>query len=106
MDGHDYPPHHFRLMATLAEAFKPLPAEIRSHSYSPEAFGSWCLVVRCKGVRLRLIFDGRDSEYRLERSTSRKPPDEWQPTAWRMPAGSGGSLPTDQILQAVLDSAG
>lgn len=96
MDGHDYPLDHFRQMATLSEAIKPLSAEIRSHSYSPEAFGSWCIVVRCREVRLKLIFEGRDGEYRLERSTSRKPPDDWLPMAWRMPAGSDGSIPTGQ----------
>jgi len=106
MDGHHYPLRHFGDMVGLCEAFKALPAQVCSHLYSYESFGSWSTVVRCRGVRLRLDFDGRDREYRLQRSTSSKPPDEWQATAWCKAADPDQAIPVSDIMRAVLDCAG
>jgi hypothetical protein len=91
-------------MAELAEALKALPAQICSHEYSYETFGSWCTVVRCKRALLRLVFDGHDREYRLDRSSPHKP-DEWRETVWHLPVGSDPSLPIAEVVRAMLDSA-
>lgn len=106
MDGLEYPLRHFQEMEELAEALRSLPAQIRDHSYSYESFGSWATVMRCKGVRLRLTFDGRNREYRLERSASSKPPDEWCDTGWRRIAERDASLPLVEIARAVVESVG
>lgn len=102
MDDPDNQLRHFREMVELAEALRTLPADILSHEYAYEAFGSWFVVVRCNGVRMRLVFDGRDCIYRLERSASRKSPDEWQEAMWHRPSRSDASLPLREILDALV----
>ncbi len=67
MKPQEYPRHHFEQMAALAEFLRPLPAQILSHEYLYEHFGSWSLVLRFKGFPFRLGFDGRDREYALHR---------------------------------------
>jgi len=106
MDKLESPLLHFREMEELAEALRALPAQICDHSYSYESFGSWATVIRCKGVRLRLVFEGRDHEYRLERSPSRKPPDEWCETGWRRIAEPDAGLPVVVITRALEELAG
>lgn len=105
MDGHEYPRRHFRDMEGIAGALQSLPAQICSHLYSYESFGSWWTIVLCKGVRLRIVFDGRDCEYRLERSTSRQSPEEWCETGWRRTADSDAGPPVVEIARAVVESA-
>lgn len=80
---------HFEQMKKLAARLAELPAEIRLHEYDPEAFGSWWVVLRFKGDRFRLSYDGRDSELTLERSDARRAPDVWGPHVWRSPTLEG-----------------
>lgn len=71
---------------TLIEFIKnleKLPAELYEMSYSPGSFGNWIIVIRNKGKRFRIIFDGRDGFISIEISSSRKTPDlEWT-EIWR-----------------------
>ena len=105
MEAQEYPVQHFEQMARLAESLKELPAQIQEHSYSYESFGSWTVIARLKGVRLRVSFDGRDSVYSVERSESRKPPDRWG-AASRLSAPGDEAFPLSAIVAAVVDSAG
>lgn len=105
MDALDYPTRHFQEMSTLCDALKGLPAQLCAHTYSYESFGSWSVTMRCGGVRLRVVFDGRDREYLLQRSESRKSPDTWQEVVWSKSANTKGELPVSDILNAVRESA-
>lgn len=83
MNSNDCVIAHFEQMKELAARLAELPAEIRWHEYHAEAFGSWLLVLRFKGVRFRVVYDGKESELWLERSDARKSPDGWGPPVWR-----------------------
>jgi hypothetical protein len=74
MEAHDHPLAHFNGMARLVEALKPLPAQLLEHQYSPEAFGSWVVVLKHKGRAAQVTFDGRDRRLSLRWSADRKPP--------------------------------
>ena len=98
---------HFAGVVSLCDRLRQLPAEIRSHSYDYEAFGSWQTLVRYEGVRLSIVFDGKESVYTLRRSSSQKAPDEWHETDWRFHAGSGTSeVPVAEIVSAVTQCVG
>ncbi len=104
MDEQDYPIQHFQHMTLLASSLKSLPAEIVEHRYDYESFGSWFIVLRTKGVRLRLAFDGKDSVYSIERSQARKRPDTWTEPRWLdLPAGD--SFPVSALVAAVVEAA-
>lgn len=89
MNVDSYAIAHFEQMRELAARLAELPAEIRSHEYDDEVFGSWLLVLRFKGVRFRLIYDGKEFELLLERSDARRSPDMWGPHVWRSPRLEG-----------------
>lgn len=104
MESQDYPIRHFDQMGRFATALKALPAQVLDHSYSYESFGSWTVTIRYKGWPLRLVFDGRDQEFCLERSTGHKPPYVWS-LVWR---GSGATVmdPCDEpIIRAIRDAS-
>ena len=82
LEAQDYPIEHFELMRQLALALKDLPAQIQDHGYSYESFGSWYVVVRCKGVYWRFGLDGKEGMFFLQRSSSRKPPHHWSGVDW------------------------
>ena len=73
----DYPIRHFALMRETAEALKRSPAQVLDHWYSYQTFGSWTLVVRYKGVPYKLIFDGKEGNFGLHRSATKKHPYDW-----------------------------
>jgi hypothetical protein len=85
MDDQDYSISHFEQMVRLAIALKALPAQVLDHSYSYESFGSWTTTLRLGGHPLRLLFDGKEREYRLEESTARRAPYSWN-MVWRAAA--------------------
>ncbi len=105
MEAFDYPIHHFQHMGQLSESLKELPAEVRDHRYSYETFGSWTMVVRYKGVRIRVAFDGRDSAYSVERSSSRKSPDQWEERVWLEVSSSSDEFPVSTILDGIMSCA-
>jgi hypothetical protein len=105
MDEQGDTTRHFQGIIELVKALNGLPAEIRSHSYDPEAFGSWFVTVRCNGVRLRVVFDGRDSVYTMQRSTSRKTPDNWHDTEWQVNDDSRGQIPIASLVAEVARQA-
>jgi hypothetical protein len=78
MEPQDYPIRHFEALAAFATALKAVPAQILDSAYSYESFGSWSITLRCKGITLRAVHDGRDREVTLQRSRTRKPP--WRRT--------------------------
>ena len=77
MDPQDYPIRHFQEMDRLATMLKGLSAQLLDHDYSYESFGSWSMTIRCKGCPLRVTFDGKDREYRLEKSATPRAPYSW-----------------------------
>jgi hypothetical protein len=83
MEPQDYPIRHFEALAAFATALKAVPAQILDSAYSYESFGSWSITLRCKGITLRAVHDGRDREVTLQRSRTRKPPHEWDEPLWR-----------------------
>jgi hypothetical protein len=64
-------------MDRLATLLKGLPAQVFDHDYSYESFGSWSMTIRCKGCPLRVTFDGKEHEYRLEKSATPRAPYSW-----------------------------
>ena len=64
-------------MDRLAITLKGLPAQVLDHDYSYESFGSWSMTIRYKGCALRLTFDGKEREYRLEKSMTPRAPYSW-----------------------------
>jgi hypothetical protein len=77
MEAHDYPIANLEGVLRLAQALKAMPAQILEYNYAYEAFGSWYLVVRYKGVVSRLVFDGRDRHLALQKSANGKAPYEY-----------------------------
>jgi hypothetical protein len=83
MEPQDYPIRHFEALAAFATALKAVPAQILDSAYSYESFGSWSITLRCKGITLRAVHDGRDREVTLQQSRTRKRPHEWDEPLWR-----------------------
>jgi hypothetical protein len=48
----------------------------RAKNRGHDAFGSWCTILRRRGLRFRIVFDGRERQMRLERETAAKT-DQW-----------------------------
>ena len=89
MESQDYSIRHFEALAAFATALKAVPAQIPDSAYSYESFGSWSITLRCKGITVRAVHDGREREVSLQRSRTRKPPHEWEEPLWRRPLPSG-----------------
>ena len=89
MEPHDYPIRHFAALAAFATALKAIPAQVLDCAYSYESFGSWSITLRCKGITVRAIHDGREREVSLQRARTRKPPHEWDEPLWRRLLPSG-----------------
>jgi len=104
MDAQDYPIRHFEHMTLLASSLKSLSAQVIEHQYHYDSFGSWLIVLRTKGVRLRLSFDGKESAYSIERSDARKPPDTWVERRW-LDLPSGDSFPLPSLVASVVEAA-
>jgi hypothetical protein len=102
MDAQDYPIRHFEYMAKFAAELKEIPAQVLEHEYRYDAFGSWLLVVRCKGVPLRVVFDGKEGEYRIERSASLEMPYRWENESWRHPRGSDSEADRANLIAAIV----
>ncbi len=56
-----------------------LPAQLLEYQYSPEAFGSWFVVLKQRGRVAQVTFDGRDLQLSLRWSTDRNPPYSFGP---------------------------
>ncbi len=82
-DAQGYAIRHFDDMKRFATALEALPAQVVEHRASFAAFGSWWTTVRFNGVSLRIVFDGRDRQVVLERSTTSRPPYNWGDAIWR-----------------------
>jgi hypothetical protein len=83
MEAQDYPIRYFESLLSFATALKAVPAQVLEVRYDYGSFGSWVIVLRCKGITLRAIFDGKEFEASLQRSSQRKHPHEWQEPLWR-----------------------
>ena len=103
MEAQDYPIRHFEQMTRLAAALRELPAQIQEHSYSYESYGSWTALVKYKGVRMRIVFDGRDGHYSIQRSSSRKPPDSWGEPIWQLERGPVSDFPESELVNAIAE---
>jgi hypothetical protein len=89
MPEQDLPIRHFQAMVDLATSLKAVPALVLDSSYSYEAFGSWSITFRCKGVTARVVYDGKEQEVSFEHSRTRKAPHEWDEVVWRRAHPSG-----------------
>jgi len=99
MDAQDYPIRHFQEMDRLATTLKDLPAQVLDHAYFYEAFGSWSMTIRYKGCLLRLTFDGKEHEYRLEKSATAGSPYAWS-SVWNRTDLSENAA-TSAIIDAI-----
>jgi hypothetical protein len=97
---------HFGAMIRLIERLSAAPAEILEHHYSYQSFGSWSCVVRCRGVVLRITFDGRERDLVVQRSTSRKPPHDWGTPSWRKVNAADADFCGPELIAAVERAAG
>jgi len=100
MESQDYPIRHFDEMSRFTTILKALPAQVLAHSYSYESFGSWTATIRYRGTPLRLLFDGRDNTYSLDRSASQKPPYAWA-EIWRESGALVAGPCDEQIIAAI-----
>jgi hypothetical protein len=97
----DYSTDHFELMIALVERLRDLPAELLDHHYSAHAFGSWCSILRFRGIVLRLVFDGRDRELVVECSSSKKQPYQWEKPFWRRPNVTKADILGSDLVSAI-----
>jgi hypothetical protein len=103
MDAPDFPIEHFSLMRDLAIELKAIRAQILRHAYSYQAFGSWWMTIDHKTEVFRLVFDGREDMYSLERAPEREEPHQWPAPMWQL-AGTAHELPIPAILAALLNT--
>lgn len=95
---------HLSAMVDLVGRAGGIPAEVREHSHSYDSFGSWSVVLRCKGHVMRVLWNGKAAEWLVERAQSRKPPYEWQGVvSW---VSTTGDAPGPEVFEAIERVAG
>ncbi len=104
MEQQDFPIRHFENMSQLARSLKDLPAEVLEHQYSNQSFGSWMMTIRYKGHVLPVRFDGRESEYAIETSSTRNPPHSWS-VIWHNGADRDGDNFSGTITDAIRNAS-
>lgn len=104
MEPQDYPIAHFAAMTAIAKALKPLPAQILAHGYDYSSFGSWWLVIHSRGIRFRVVFDGREQMLRIERSASRNEPFSWDTVVSERQVDRG--VTSDDLAKTIAQAAG
>ncbi len=72
---------HLSTMVDFVAHASEIPAEVREQAYSYDSFGSWRVVLRCKGHVLQVRWDGKARMLGIERARSRKPPFDWEQVA-------------------------
>lgn len=72
---------HLSTMVDLVAHAAAISAEVREHTYSYDSFGSWRVLLRCKGRTLQVCWNGKDRLLSIEKARSRKPPFDWEPVA-------------------------
>ena len=98
MDPNIYPLQHLEQMALVVRQLSSLPAQLLSHHYSDESFGSWWSVIRHRGIVVRAIFDGKEGELVVERAASTGPPYMWDTPVVRI------SIDTPKACAALVDA--
>ena len=88
-------------MVQLATGLKAMPAQVLEHTYSYESFGSWAMIIRYRGQPFRILFDGKEHEYLLERSTSREQPYRWQRLSWHKHVSPTDEISVPEIVSAI-----
>jgi len=101
METQDYPVRHFRRMAELAAGLKSIPAQLLDHEYSSQSFGSWWTTLRCHGVVFRIVYDGKEGVFLVQRSPSRKRPYDWDPPTWQGVPQPGQEFSLADLVEAV-----
>lgn len=97
---------HLESLIRLVRMLRGLPARLEDHEYSYASFGSWWVRVRFRGILFRLVFDGRDRELLIERSTTDTQPYAWSSPEWRRTLGAHSEIPSVEIAQALRSVAG
>jgi hypothetical protein len=59
------------------------------------------MIVRYLGQPFRVVFDGKESEYLLERSTSREHPYRWQRLPWKKHVAPAEDICVPEIVSAI-----
>jgi hypothetical protein len=65
---------HFKFMAGFIDSVAAADVELLDHRYHHAAFGSWWITVRRHQLDFRIVFDGKDSTYQLDRTLLGNPP--------------------------------
>ena len=99
----DFPIEHFSLMKDLATELKAISAQILRHGYSYQGFGSWWMTIDYRNEVFRLVFDGRDDMYSLEKASEREEPHQWLEAVWQVP-GTAHQLPIPAILAVLTNT--
>lgn len=68
MSGHDYPIEHFQLMLDVSRHLKNIEAQLLTHEYHYDTFGSWWFTFMKNGEKYQVVYDGREFELRFERN--------------------------------------
>jgi hypothetical protein len=67
MRAQEYPVEHFKFMSELASSLIPIPIQIMEHHYHYESFGSWVFTCRYKGKEYRVVYDGKDGCFSMQK---------------------------------------
>ncbi|MDM7920891.1 MAG: hypothetical protein QUS14_01215 [Pyrinomonadaceae bacterium] len=78
MKGPDYPVEHFRMMCKIAEGLRAKDIQLLSHEYHYQAFGSWLIEYMRVGERFRIVFDGKESQLRIDVNLG-----DWMKVNWK-----------------------
>lgn len=78
MKGQDYPVEHFRMASKIAEGLRAKDIQLLRHEYHYQAFGSWLIEYMRAGERFRIVFDGRDSQLRIDVNLG-----DWMEANWK-----------------------
>jgi hypothetical protein len=85
---------HFMFMASFIDSVTTADVELLDHHYHHAAFGSWLISVRRHRIDFRIVFDGKDSAYQLDRTLPGSPP-KFE-TIWQG-GGSRESVPVELV---------
>lgn len=90
---------HFQLMTNVVKYLRSIDGEMWVAEYQyPGGFESWLLIIRLKGERYRVLYDGRDKRLVLE-TESDTPISSYFPTHWAERATAEVSDPRGALFE-------
>jgi len=103
MDPRGYTAEHFELMAQVASWLPGVRAELQEHTYAYFSFGSWWFTFLRAGRMYRVVYDGKESDLRLESGKS-APHSQWIATWEQIELVRFEELPAGDDLQRAIRS--